>query len=170
MFLLLDELWSGRRISFWSYFSPSTLRILAGAFNQTAQDQEQTLDVQTIFVISPCVIKIWKPLVPKISESLKMFVINTSLLILAFFFKHPDYDPNVFNIPNDVAVAQLTSEADLDNEFIGLMTLPRSDDVFANNTNCWATGWGRYGNPWYYIFIWIKLHSPHITKVSLSAH
>ena len=32
-------------------FSPSTLRILAGAFNQTAQDQEQTLDVQEIFVV-----------------------------------------------------------------------------------------------------------------------
>ena len=76
-----------------------------------------------------------------------MFVINTLFLISAFFSKHPDYDPTVFNIPNDVAVAQLTSEADLDNEFIGLMTLPRSDDVFANNTNCWATGWGRYGNP-----------------------
>ena len=38
--------------TFTSSFSPSTLRILAGAFNQTAQDQEQTLDVQEIFVVS----------------------------------------------------------------------------------------------------------------------
>ena len=66
------------------------------------------------------------------------------------YFQHPDYDPTVFNIPNDVAVAQLASEADLDNEFIGLMTLPRSDDVFADNANCWATGWGRYGNIEYF--------------------
>ncbi len=31
---------------------PSTLKILAGAFNQTAQDQQQTVDVQSIVVVN----------------------------------------------------------------------------------------------------------------------
>ena len=72
-------------------------------------------------------------------------MVCTILNVFLSHAQHPDYDPTVFNVPNDVAVVQLASEADLDNEFIGLVTLPRSNDVFANNTNCWATGWGRYG-------------------------
>ncbi len=82
-------------------------QVLVGAFNQSAQDQEQTLNISSIHI-------------------------------------HPDYDPTVFYIPNDVAVAELASPADLSNENVGLAFLPRSTDDFANNSNCWATGWGRY--------------------------
>ncbi len=38
---------------------------------------------------------------------------------------------------------ELSEPVDISNEFVGLAKLPRANDVFAGNPDCWIAGWGR---------------------------
>ena len=57
-------------------------------------------------------------------------------------FQHPDYDNMGVGIPNDIALLQLETEADLTDKYVATISLPKEGEDFVGNKNCWLTGWG----------------------------
>ena len=56
--------------------------------------------------------------------------------------QHPDYDDIGVDFPNDIALLQLETEADLTDKYVATIPLPKESKAFVGNENCWLTGWG----------------------------
>ena len=65
---------------------------------------------------------------------------------LSRIYMHPKYqEQNGF--PNDIALVQISSNADLSSGFAKAIKLPSNNENFAGNPSCVITGWGAlYGN------------------------
>lgn len=58
--------------------------------------------------------------------------------------QHENYTQNPFGgYPNDACMLKLTTETDVSEDGVGLACLPdESFGDFADNENCWISGWG----------------------------
>ncbi|KAK3106028.1 hypothetical protein FSP39_011241 [Pinctada imbricata] len=62
---------------------------------------------------------------------------------LYFYSMHPEYNENAGGFPNDIAILQLSSAAELSEE-VQSANLPSSTSTsFYNGRTCYITGWGR---------------------------
>merc|ERR1712121_83842 len=62
--------------------------------------------------------------------------------------KHEKYSTSgIFGFPNDIALLQLSTDADTSSPFISTIAMADKDEDFAGNSECYITGWGRlYGD------------------------
>ena len=56
--------------------------------------------------------------------------------------RHPDYDLYAAGVPHDIALIELTTDADLSTKYAKPITLPEPGEDFFGNPDCWIMGWG----------------------------
>merc|ERR1712033_77627 len=57
--------------------------------------------------------------------------------------QHPSWGPNDNGFPNDIALIELKTTADLSGPFAKAVKLADNGADFLDNENCWITGWGK---------------------------
>merc|ERR1712168_656991 len=57
--------------------------------------------------------------------------------------QHPGWGPNSNGFPNDIALMQLKTSADLSGQYAQAVHLADSGTDFMGNSDCWITGWGK---------------------------
>jgi len=65
---------------------------------------------------------------------------------VAMILKHPGWEQDSSQgFPNDIALIQISSAADLTGAYIKSVALPAVGESFEGNSECYITGWGKMG-------------------------